>query len=279
MTKRPVSAERMVIIMPQSTYTPDLFLDSTLQNPIGNSPTVKNVTLEKNLFRHELKYLISLSEKDLLVTGLKGLMKRDTNANGGKYKIRSLYFDDYFHSAYEDKMQGYYNRKKYRIRFYDDDDRFIRLECKLKKDSYICKKSTVLTREETEWILDGNFHFLLKKSDPLCHEFYYQCTSCFMRPCVIVDYEREPFIHTAGDVRITFDTDVRSAMLTNDFFRSDLACNYVMEAGKAILEVKFTEFLPKLVRDALHLHASELTAFSKFTACFEATTAFYAFNG
>jgi len=248
------------------------------QESLPKTDALQEPLLEKNLYRHELKYLINYGDKELLCTKLNSLMKKDTNVLDGKYKVRSLYFDDYYHSAYEEKIQGLYARQKYRIRIYNDDDSVIRLECKIKRGSFISKKSALLTREETGWILDGKYDFLLKKENPLFHEFYFQCATNVMRPCVIVDYEREPYVYRAGDVRITFDTDIRSAMLNNDFFRSDLSCIYAIEYDKMVLEVKFTEFLPKIIQQVLPLRSSELVAFSKFTACLEASAAFHAIS-
>ena len=42
-------------------------------------------------------------------------------------------------------------------------------------------------------------------------------------------------------------------------------------AGKCIMEVKFTEFLPQFVRDLLPDRASEFTALSKYVLCYEKT--------
>ena len=70
-------------------------------------------------FRNEWKYLISTSEKELLELRMKHLLKKDPHASDGGYMIRSLYFDDYWNSAYEEKESGVLMRKKYRIRIYD----------------------------------------------------------------------------------------------------------------------------------------------------------------
>lgn len=81
-------------------------------------------------FRNEWKYLISTSEKELLELRMKHLLKKDPHASDGGYMIRSLYFDDYWNSAYEEKESGVLMRKKYRIRIYDYSDRSIKLERK-----------------------------------------------------------------------------------------------------------------------------------------------------
>lgn len=54
-------------------------------------------------YRHELKYLISYGEKAALETRMRPILQMDPHAGSGGYFIRSLYFDDYWHSAYEEK--------------------------------------------------------------------------------------------------------------------------------------------------------------------------------
>ena len=121
-----------------------------------------------------------------------------------EYFIRSLYFDDYWNSAYEEKEAGVLMRKKYRIRLYNNNDKFIKLERKKKFGSYIYKESAPLTREEVEKILNGEYEFLLHSQYPLCREFYIECTSNMMRPRCIVDYDREPWILDEGTVQDYF---------------------------------------------------------------------------
>ena len=78
-----------------------------------------------------------------------------------------------------------------------------------------------------------------------------------------MDYERIPWILDAGTVRITFDSDVRAAIGSYDIFDTGLPALSVLEPGKLILEVKFTEMLPQLLRDVLPPPAAEFTAVSK----------------
>ena len=59
------------------------------------------------VFRHELKYLITSGDAEILKERLGALLQRDPNVNdSGVYKVRSIYFDDYWNSAYEEKMMG-----------------------------------------------------------------------------------------------------------------------------------------------------------------------------
>lgn len=68
---------------------------------------------KKEIYRNEWKYLISTSEKELLKLRLKPFLVADPHAKDGGYLIRSLYFDDYWNSAYEEKEAGVLMRKKY----------------------------------------------------------------------------------------------------------------------------------------------------------------------
>lgn len=162
-------------------------------------------------------------------------------------------------------------RKKYRIRIYDSSDRIIKMERKKKFGSWIYKEDAVLTRAEFEKILAGEYAFLLQSEQNLCREFYYECISQLLRPRVIVDYEREPWIMDEGTVRITFDKDVRAAVGGYDIFDKTLPALPVLEPGKLIMEVKFTEFLPGILRSLLPPASQEYTAVSKYVLCCDKT--------
>lgn len=224
---------------------------------------------KRETFRHEWKYLISWGEKDLMTSRMAPLLKLDPNARDGGYMIRSLYFDDYWDSALEEKENGLLERKKYRIRIYNYSDKTIKLERKTKYDAYIYKTSARLTRAEFEKILEGDYEFLLHHSNPLCREFYLECRCNGMRPKTIVDYEREPWIVDAGTVRITFDMNVRAAVGSFDIFDSELPALSVIDPGRLVLEVKYTELLPRFVQDILPPQRAEMTAVSKYVLCRE----------
>lgn len=233
---------------------------------------------KKEQYRHELKFLISEAEHEVLRLRLKSLMKLDPHAADGGYLIRSLYFDDYWNSAYEEKEMGILSRKKYRIRIYDCSDAVIKLERKKKAGAYIYKEDAPLTRRQVEQILAGEYEFLLKSSYPLCREFYLECMCNVMRPRVVVDYEREPWIMDEGTVRITFDQDVRAAVSGYNLFDKTLPTLPVLESGKLVMEVKYTELLPQLIREIIPPSSQEFTAVSKYVLCYEKTRYLYDFT-
>lgn len=219
-------------------------------------------------YRHELKYLINLPDWALLKTRMAGVLERDRNVDqSGEYWIRSLYFDDYWNTAYDDKEDGVLLRNKYRLRVYDCRDTVIRLERKSKYGQYICKVAAPLTRAQTDAVLAGDYDLLKHSEHRLLQEFYYECTSRIMRPRVMVDYNREPYTFTPGDVRITFDKHVRAGFGRFDLFDPGLPTVEVLPGDQMIMEIKYTEFLPHQVRALLPPRASILTAASKYVLC------------
>ena len=226
---------------------------------------------KKEQFRHEAKYLIGLKEKELLTQHFDSILSLDKYATNGGYTIRSLYFQDYWNSSYEEKEAGILMRKKYRIRVYNFSERSIKLERKRKFENYIYKEAAPLTREETEKIIQGDYAFLLHSPHALCREFYFECMTNVMRPRVIVDYEREPWVYDTGTVRLTFDSNVRAAIGSYDIFDESLPTLPVLQPGKLVFEVKYTELLPQIIKNIIPPQASEFLAVSKYVLCYEKT--------
>ncbi len=221
-------------------------------------------------YRHEWKYVISRSEGELLRRRLQPFLKPDPHAGEDGYVIRSLYFDDYKNSAYVHKLMGVYSRKKWRVRIYNYGDSKIALERKKKKGHYILKESVDIDRSDLDRITKGDCSFLLERKENLLKEFYAESVMNLLRPKVIVDYRRIPLIMDEGTVRITFDSEVAAAVGSFDIFDRQLPRLPAMDPGIEVLEVKYTEFLPKLIKQLLPSDGSEFTAYSKYVAGYDA---------
>ncbi len=217
-------------------------------------------------FRHEWKHEINYSDMVVLRQRLKAVMKPDENAVDGKYFIRSLYFDNISDKALREKIDGVNCREKFRIRYYDGDTSLIHLEKKSKINGLGNKQSANLSAEEAQKIVDGDFDWMIDCDRPLVQELYSKMMSQGLRPKTIVDYTREPFIFSAGNVRVTLDYDIRTGLYCTDFLNTDCI---TIPAGNApiILEVKWDEFLPSVIRDIVQLESRHTAAFSKYAAC------------
>ncbi len=219
-------------------------------------------------YRHEQKYLIHEAQYLPLRSALSALMERDSHVGpDGEYMLRSLYFDDMYRTAYEDKMAGVYARKKYRIRVYDCARDRINLECKYKQGPYISKESLSLSVEEYECIRAGECGFLLGKDSPMAREFYLDWQTRLLRPVAVVDYEREPYVMNAGTVRITFDKNLRAVAPSEGLFDVKAPSRAVLAPGQLIMEVKFTGYLPERVRRIFATRNMTQTSASKFCMC------------
>jgi len=224
------------------------------------------------IFRQELKYRLNVQDTVLIKMRLKHLLHKDPHANEeGYYTVRSLYFDDIWNSAYNDKMNGVKERQKFRMRTYNHASNFIRLERKIKSDQYISKQEALLTPQEVELIQSGQYQFLKDSSDNLKKLFYYQLTSRMLRPRVMVEYDREPYILDTGEVRISFDSNVRAGSPGFNLFDRSMPMIETMEPGLVIMEVKYTNFLPPHIRRMLPSRGADFSAFSKYILCCDKT--------
>ena len=218
--------------------------------------------------RHELKYFINPAELEVLRARLRPVMHLDSHCVDGKpYVIRSLYLDDVDDSAYYDKVSGVMARDKYRIRIYRHSDREIFLERKRKLGDLIQKSSVQITRRLCEQIMDGDPRGLQTSSSPLLQDVYVQMRTRLLRPAVIVDYEREAYLHPAENVRITFDLRLRSGLHSTELFNPDLPTVCPHDGNVEILEVKFDEHLPDHIRALLDGIQADRSAVSKYVLC------------
>lgn len=213
-------------------------------------------------YRHEFKHEISYSDMLVLRSRLSAVMKKDVHAIDGKYFIRSLYFDNLHDKALMEKINGVNVREKFRIRYYNYDSSVIHLEKKSKINGLCVKSSAPLTKEQTQAIIDGDYEWMIKSNEPLIQELYSKMMSQGLRPKTIVDYDREPFVFAAGNVRVTLDYNIRTGINCTDFLNPD--CVTVPTENVIILEVKWDEYLPDIIRDIIQLTGCRTGNYSKY---------------
>lgn len=217
-------------------------------------------------FRHEWKHEISYVDMLSLRSRLSAVMQRDSHAVNGRYKIRSLYFDNLRDKALLEKINGVNTREKFRIRYYNDDLSLILLEKKSKINGLCCKEQADITLEEARFIAGKDMESLSKSEKPLVKELCYKMRTEGLEPKTIADYIREPFVYAPGNIRVTLDYDIRTGLAGTDFLTPDCV---MVPAGNApiILEVKWDEFLPAVIRDVVQVPGTHTSAFSKYAAC------------
>lgn len=217
-------------------------------------------------YRHEWKHEISYADLLAIRQRLRAVAESDPHAEGGRYLIRSLYFDNLDDKALREKIDGVNLREKFRIRYYNGDTSVIHLEKKSRRAGLGTKFSAALSREEAQRIVNGNPDWMMDSGRPLVQELYCKMRWQGLRPKVIVDYTREPYIYRPGNVRVTFDYDIRTGLSCTDFLNPDCV---TIPAGDApiLLEVKWDAFLPSIIRDAVQTPGRHAEAFSKYAQC------------
>ena len=219
-------------------------------------------------YRHELKFKISNSAAEVLKQKLSLILDKDSNAyfEDGSYLIKSLYFDDLDSSSYYEKLDGVLYRKKYRIRIYNNDDSFIRLENKMKHNNYTAKEQMLISKDIYSKILNGKIDEI-DDANGLLLEFLNDVRTKHLVPSIVVAYHRTAFTYPISDVRITFDSNIQSGLYNYDLFDYDMPQYNVDEKGKQVLEVKFNEVLPLHIANILNDIPSCREAVSKFALC------------
>lgn len=221
----------------------------------------------EKVYRNELKYMINTHQQKVISSRLEQICEIDKNADEqGFYRVTSLYFDDYTDSGVHDKLDGIDKRKKFRIRIYNGKDEVIKLERKVKNTSACVKDSVMITRDEYNHILAGDLSIMQETHSPMIHDFYVLYRTRNLRPKVIVDYQRKAFIYRYGDVRVTMDVKMKGANGACDLF-SEVAYRPAMDNAHTILEVKYTGFLPEMIRDMIQHGSGNIQAISKYARC------------
>lgn len=224
--------------------------------------------MNKQKFRHEFKYVISVGEVAMIRNRINHLIPLDGHVGeAGAYSIRSLYFDDYENSCYYENENGTDPREKFRIRIYNHSTDRITLECKRKERGKTLKTSCPLTLEQTRLLMEGRILPDIANQPEVLRKLTLRMMTKRMRPVVIVEYDRIPYVYKNGNVRITLDMNVASSSSVEAFLDEQIPKRPIMPAGQQLLEVKFDEYLPDFIHHNLNLHSLTQTAYSKYYLC------------
>ena len=208
-------------------------------------------------YRNELKFFMNVHTSSVIKQRLKAVMRPDGNS-GGVYTVNNVYLDDQYDSCYNANVLNSYIRDKYRIRYYNDDLSFIRFENKHKEGEVSYKNSVVMTEDEYNCLIAGDFESILQSEHPLWQKVAALHRMRRLRPASAFTYTREAYIFDPGDVRITFDSNLRSGTLTPEPYIG------APPGSGGMLEVKYSRFLPAVIKEMLDGLPLIQTAMSKY---------------
>lgn len=218
------------------------------------------------MYRVEDKFMCSRQDLLILQTRLQGIMLPDVNqCNDMGYKVTSVYFDDIYDTHLNDTIDGKRNRKKYRIRIYNDAFDTIKLEVKCKKDSKVFKYAKQISYEDTQALISG---YCIEDKNPSMDSaitlFNLEMAQKALRPKAVIEYERKAYVYDAGNVRITFDRNVRASNDYQGFLDKNRALYTPIDGLQDVLEVKYDEFLPGFIARVLENGKMNQISFSKY---------------
>ena len=156
--------------------------------------------------------------------------------------INSIYYDDENFTTAQNNLSGISNRRKYRIRWYDNKFKDFFYEIKIKKNNLGKKISLKVNQSETNLnnLYSFNNYFLNQKEN----KFFLEHLDSFdLKPQLKVSYLRSYFLYE-GKIRITFDKDINYS-LPNRFSK--------FKNIKDLMSVIEIKFLPENYHLALKL--------------------------
>ena len=199
------------------------------------------------VFRKELKYVIYQHEFARMRPQLRALMQCDAHGGDFGYSVRSLYFDSIYDKDLYATVDGYLKKSKIRLRIYGSGGP-VKLELKQKEGGDSLKRSLLLSREEADAMQRCEYDFLTRREEPTARILYMQLLQGAYQPKTLVEYEREAYLFPAGDVRVTFDTNVRATASGWDLFGERPPWTTVIPVGTGVLEVKYSSLLPSFLK-------------------------------
>lgn len=217
-------------------------------------------------YRVEDKFCCGVQEMYQLQRRLDAVLLTDGYGNGtGGYTVSSLYFDDFMDSCLADTEAGSNRRRKYRIRIYNRSLDVIKLEIKEKRDNRVCKRTKRISAGEMERLKSGQCIADEGTGQDPAFLFNLAIRTRGLLPKVIVTYERMAYLYAPGNVRITFDRNVRAGQRVEEFGK-EVFHDFNREED-AVLELKYDAFLPSFIPQLLEQNSLRQTAFSKYRIC------------
>lgn len=217
------------------------------------------------IFRKELKYVITYENYLQIQSLLEAVMERDEHCKQTSYMVRSQYYDSMTDADLMDNLDGVLLKRKIRVRIYDTGDEFAKLEYKCKNGSDGIKYSMSLTRKEVCRMENHQYDFLAERPEELAARLYTKMTSEVYRPKTIVEYQRMAYKFPASDVRITFDQNIRASINPYGIYGEQPAYVPLLHADKGVLEIKYNDFFPSALKPLLTKLDSVTEAYSKYS--------------
>jgi len=231
--------------------------------------------------RYEFKYIISNQLAEQIESEVSYFMKYDGYVDpsmGNRYIVRSLYFENELFTNFNEKVDGMKKRKKYRLRTYSrnkEENSLFFLEEKGRINERTYKNRLKINNSDLELIFNAKKYakavLTSYPKNPLIRSFAYESIRKDLKPMILVDYLRRPYLNNHGLLfRATFDSNIK-AILSQEIYpytqnKSWKECR----AGFTVLEVKFERSIPPWFHRIIQCYNLRRISISKMVIGIEA---------
>ena len=204
--------------------------------------------------RFEFKYLVSTEQKEEIIKQIQPFMYLDPFVtSGSSYLITSLYLDSPSLTFYRQNEAGLPDRKKIRLRYYDNNQKIVFKEIKRKHQDIVYKDRVISGGPP-----DSPVEMEIRQLTKLLH----------LRPTIWIKYSRQPWIDLKNNLRITFDSDISAASAKFITGQKEKWFKKILP-GFNIMELKFDGKLPWQIFNVISKHSLIREALGKYRLAIE----------
>ncbi len=217
--------------------------------------------------RYELKYMLTLEQKQRIVEVMNNYMALDKY---GRTTIRNIYFDTDNFRLIRRSIEKPAYKEKLRIRSYTktDADSPVFVELKKKYKSVVYKRRlSMAQRKAFSWVAGSA---AIEDKSQISEEIDYFLTYYKdLKPQVFLSYEREAYYALdGGDFRVTFDDNIlcRQDDLS---LEAEIGGTPILEDGMVLMEIKCSGGIPLWMTEVLSREQIYKTSFSKYGTAYK----------
>lgn len=224
-------------------------------------------------FRHELKYVMPLSEAEKFFKDAETYCDYDPHAGETKsYEIASVYYDTADLRFYFDREESVGYRRKIRLRSYNvgHEAQALFIEIKEKHKHFVSKKRVNLkSMDLLDLDIPDDQLPLSMVIDQLvdgaeAREIAYLHNRLELYPVVLIRYHRKALIpRYEDDMRITLDTAISAGGHSLPVFDEKVEQS-IIKPELGVLEVKTNQSIPYWLQSALVRYQMSQTRYSKY---------------
>ena len=212
--------------------------------------------------RYELKYMLTLAQKETILNAMAHHMQLDQY---GRTTIRNIYFDTPDYRLIRRSIEKPAYKEKLRIRSYSRaaSDSTVFVELKKKYHGVVYKRRLPLpVQDAMRWVcreIPCPVDSQISREIDYFIDFYGN-----PKPTVFLSYEREAYYDKDGsDFRVTFDDNILSRQTGLDL-REPVYGTSLLSQGTVLMELKCSGGIPLWMAQVLSRERIYKTAFSKY---------------